>query len=164
MRKLFFKPHNEEAILEQIRVFLYSRFTQMQAKTVIGRPEKSLSFEQSLELMLSKKQVKISKFELFGVSSQVATYFSKVAEVNARGELDGEDSEDEQLVAEPLFKVKLPLDLQTTSYLHPGGRYFDAMMRDIPNSVMRQTFIKKQFAELKIVGQFNKGFVLALLN
>ena len=37
------------------------------------------------------------------------------------------------------------------------------MMREIPNKVFRQTFYKRDFQNLKIVGQFNKSFIVATL-
>ena len=33
-----------------------------------------------------------------------------------------------------------------------GGLYFDGMMREIPNKVFRQTFVKRDFKNFKIVG------------
>lgn len=44
-----------------------------------------------------------------------------------------------------------------------GGHYFDGMMRDIPNKIFRQSFFKSDFKKLKIVGQFNKSFIVATL-
>lgn len=48
--------------------------------------------------------------------------------------------------------------------LSRGGLYYDRFMRDLPNRRLRETFKKKEFKKLKIIGQFNLGFLVCTLN
>ena len=36
--------------------------------------------------------------------------------------------------------------------LSKGGLYYDKLMKDIPNRMMRETFKKREFSKLKITG------------
>ena len=111
-------------------------------------------------------------------------FYSKVAEVDKNGNLDGEDTStsdqnsqgqskevtDTQdykkklaLCGNTKFQLRLPIEFQNLSYMSRGGHYFDGMMRDIPNKIFRQTFYKTDFKNFKIVGQFNKSFIVATL-
>ena len=51
-----------------------------------------------------------------------------------------------------------------TGMLSRGGLYYDRFMRDLPNRRLRETFKKKEFKKLKIIGQFNLGFIICTLN
>jgi hypothetical protein len=37
------------------------------------------------------------------------------------------------------------------------------MMRDIPNRTFRKSFPKANFSKIKLIGQFNKGFLIGVL-
>lgn len=50
-----------------------------------------------------------------------------------------------------------------TSMLSKGGTFYDSFMRNLPNRKMRETFKKKEFKKLKIIGQFNLGFIICTL-
>ena len=51
-----------------------------------------------------------------------------------------------------------------TGMLSRGGLYYDRFMKELPNRRMRETFKKKEFKRLQIVGQFNLGFIVVTLN
>jgi len=53
---------------------------------------------------------------------------------------------------------------EKTSMLSRGGLYHDRFMRELPNRRLRETFKKKEFRKMKILGQFNLGFIVCILN
>ena len=48
--------------------------------------------------------------------------------------------------------------------LSKGGLYYDRYMRELPNRRMRETFKKREFKKLKVIGQFNLSFIICTLN
>lgn len=53
---------------------------------------------------------------------------------------------------------------EKTGMLSKGGLYYDRFMREVPNRRLRETFKKKEFKKLKVIGQFNLGFIVCTLN
>lgn len=48
--------------------------------------------------------------------------------------------------------------------LSRGGLYHDRFMRELPNRLLRETFRKREFRKVRIIGQFNMGFIIGTLN
>ncbi len=66
----------------------------------------------------------------------------------------------------PSFHVRLPKKLQDFSY-ETNKRYCDGLMYELEKekeNAMKTYFKKREFLKLKIIGQFNKGFIVCTLN
>ena len=48
--------------------------------------------------------------------------------------------------------------------LSKGGLYHDRYTLELKHRKLRETFRKKEFKKMKIIGQFNLGFIICLLN
>lgn len=43
-------------------------------------------------------------------------------------------------------------------------KFYDQMMFSLPNDHVKKMFNKRNFLALKVIGQFNKGFIVCTLN
>eukprot|EP00347_Sterkiella_histriomuscorum_P000590 403375263 len=70
---------------------------------------------------------------------------------------------DTQTVSKFSFKQRLRPKFQRSTYEN-HQYYHDRLMFDLNNDMMRKKFWKKEFMRLRILGQFNNGFIIGNLN
>ena len=61
------------------------------------------------------------------------------------------------------FKYRLRPKFQRTNYISQN-KYHDQLMFDLDNDMMHKKFWKGEFNHLRVVGQFNTGFIVCTLN
>eukprot|EP00347_Sterkiella_histriomuscorum_P014588 403360310 len=125
-----------------------------------GKPGYTMTMTRmSIQNLLDQEELLRERFIAF--TSDKTLQFS-LEQMVSNAYFDYEDFDKKSNYDKRSFRMRLKPKFQNTNY--ETRWYYDYLMYGMTNENMKKSFWKKEFLKLRVLGQFNAGFILCTLN